>query len=185
MHRLGVLLLLAVFGAPGVLTPSAQAHVLRVDHDASKVQFTVSATMHGFTGRAAIRELSIEVPETEPLPSAVRLVVDVRQITTDNDTRDREMARWMNADAHPRIVFTLERIVSQESGYTASGLLEIAGVVRPISFPLEIQRTGSRWIFAGTAVVDHREHGLRQIRRFGLLTVSPFVEVSFHVEADT
>jgi polyisoprenoid-binding protein YceI len=184
MHRLGVSFVFFLLCVSGYSSFAKTMHALRVDQEAATLEFEVDATMHGFKGRAAIRELTIEVEKGSPLPSTVRLVVAVREIATGNGTRDREMARWMSADAFPNIVFTLEEIVSQGSGYTASGHLEIAGVVRPVSFPLEIRRTGSRWMFTGKAVVDHREHGLRQIRRLGLLTVSPFVEVSFHVEAD-
>jgi polyisoprenoid-binding protein YceI len=67
----------------------------------------------------------------------------------------------------------------------ATGDLTLHGITRPISFPVTFSNIGSRHTVDGTASIDHREWGLKIIRKFGVLKVDPTVKVTVHLEATT
>jgi polyisoprenoid-binding protein YceI len=175
MPRLFVPLLALVF------VSATNARPLQVDHAASEITFEARATMHRFSGTAESWTLDVDVSADGSQPKAARLVLELDGLKTGNESRDEEMMRWMERAEYPTIEFVLTGIASREGGYTATGDLTLHGVSRPISIPVSISGEGGRWSLEGRVAIDHREYGLKQFRKLGLLSVAPRVDVHFRI----
>ncbi|BET68591.1 hypothetical protein ASA1KI_35090 [Opitutales bacterium ASA1] len=164
-----------------VFASATNARPLHVDQAASEITFEAKATMHRFSGKAESWTLDVDLSADGLQPTAARLVLDLDGLKTGNESRDEEMMRWMERAEHPTIEFVLTGIASREGGYTASGNLTLHGVSRPISIPVSIEEAGGRLSLEGRIAIDHREYGLKQFRKLGLLSVAPRVDVHFRI----
>jgi polyisoprenoid-binding protein YceI len=149
--------------------------------DSLEVSVDVKATMHSFTARVTGGELALTTDAAGAIDSAT-FTFEWSGVKTDNEKRDREMLDWIRADEHPKGAFTLKAIETRDSGTFATGTLEFHGNTREIEFPVTIAPAGAARRVSGEAKIDHREWGLKQIKKFGLLTVNPTVTVRFKFE---
>ncbi|HUG10681.1 MAG TPA: YceI family protein [Opitutaceae bacterium] len=157
-------------GTPvGVVPESLEVHV------------AVKATMHSFTARVTGGELAITTDAAGAIDSAT-FTFDWSGVKTDNDKRDREMLEWVRAEEHPKGTFTLKAIEAGTEGTFASGTLELHGNSREIEFPVMIEPAGAGFRVSGEATLDHREWGLKQIKKFGMFSVNPTVTIRFKFE---
>lgn len=146
------------------------------------VSVAVKATMHSFTATVAGGDLAVTGDAaTRTIDSAV-YKFPWSGVTTGNRKRDAEMLEWVRADDHPDGVFTLRAIETRPAGTVATGRLEFFGKSREIEFPVTIEPAGAGLRVSGEATLDHRQWGLKQFRKLGLLSVNPTVTVRFKFE---
>jgi polyisoprenoid-binding protein YceI len=146
-----------------------------------EVNVAVKATMHSFTANVTNGDLTVTTDAAGAIASAT-FIFEWSGVKTDNDKRDREMLEWLRASEYPKGTFTLKTIETRDTGTFATGTLEFHGNSREIEFPVTIEPSGAGARVSGEAKLDHREWGLKQIKKFGLLTVNPTVTVRFTFE---
>lgn len=169
---------------PILLTTAALAagNPVSVVSNSLEVTVAVKANVDAFTATVVGGELSVTAdPATNTIQSAV-YSFDWAGVKTGKDKRDQEMLEWAEAETHPKGVFTLTAIETRPAGTVAKGTLEFHGVTREIEFPVAIAASGAGFKVSGTATIDHRDWGLKQIRKFAIFTVNPIVTVSFKFE---
>jgi len=91
------------------------------------------------------------------------LVVDAESINTKNKKRDVHLrsADFFLSEKHPKITFSVDKVVPAGEGVTVSGSLTVRDSTRPISFPATVVLTGDGEITLDAAVeVDRSEFGL-------------------------
>jgi len=84
-------------------------------------------------------------------------------VDTKNKKRDTHLRsdEFFNADAHPQIIFTVERIEVDDEGATAAGTLEIAGRQRPLTVPVSVVAGAGDTVELDTEIdIDRSEFGL-------------------------
>lgn len=167
------LALLPVFAAAGPLV---------VDPASVKIEITVRATMHGFTGKLDTTTVTLDGDAASIAAATVRFAW--ADLKTGDTARDKEMLAWATAQS-PEGVFLLGKLTpaSAAGTFTASGSLALNGQTHEISFPATIAKTAAGWAVSGTATIDHRNWGLPKIRKFGMLTVNPVVTITFALAA--
>jgi len=92
-----------------------------------------------------------------------RIAVASASIDTRNTKRDVHLrsADMLDSDAHPEIVFTVERITPAGDQATVAGTLQIRGRTRPITFPATITASGEDEVRIEADVhIDRSEYGL-------------------------
>lgn len=162
-------------------TLGAAPRQLVLDPAASQVTFAVHATVDSFVGTVPAFTLDATIPDGAELPDHAVFSTAVTALKTGKDARDREMLRWLESEKFPQLVFTLRALTPDNGNFRADGDLLLHGVTKPISVPVTIERAGDRLTIRGDAVVDHRDFGLKVIRKFAMLTVRPEVKVAFAV----
>lgn len=170
--------------ALAVASAHAASHRLKVDHAASKVEFSSRATMHGFTGSIESWELDLRITDGAELPDVVVFTGNGASMTTAHGKRDAEMHHWMEHDKFPDVQFTLLRFSGTPEARVAEGELTLHGVSLSVAIPVTLERHGNSLTVSGGTVLDTTRFGLPQFRKFGVLTVAPEVKVSFHVTGD-
>ena len=154
---------------------------VRVVPDSLNVNVAVKATMHSFTAHVTGGELAVATNAEGAIDSA-SFTFEWSGVKTKDEKRDREMLEWVHAEEHPKGTFVLKALEKRADGTFATGTLELSGNSREIEFPVTIEPAGPGFRVSGEAKIDHREWGLKQIKKFGLFTVSPTVTVSFKFE---
>ena len=69
--------------------------------------------------------------------------------------------------------------VAPDGQGVANGNLTFHGTTALVEFPVNVTKAGDTYTITGEASVDHRQWGLKKIRKLGLLTVDPVVKVRF------
>jgi len=91
------------------------------------------------------------------------LVVDAESIDTKNKKRDVHLRSgdFFLSEKHPKITFSMDKMVPAGEGVTVSGSLTVRESTRPISFPATVALAGDWEItLDATAEVDRSEFGL-------------------------
>lgn len=115
-----------------------------------------SATAVGRTGRVGG---SLTVAGTQL--SAVRITVDLSDITTNDGRRDRAVQRALNTGAHPEAVFELTEPVElggaagagESFSGRAVGVLTVNDIPVPTTFDIQAQLRGELLVVVGSAGV--------------------------------
>lgn len=162
--------------------------------DPSHTSIAFAVRHMGFaTVRGTLKVISgsIELDE-KGAPRAIQAVIDATSITTHDANRDAHLrsADFLNADAHPEIVFKSGKIEPRGDKYLAHGELSIRGASKPVALELEtsealIDPWGNRRV-AGSASgkLNRKDWGLtwNQILEAGALLVGE--EVRFTIDAE-
>ena len=169
----------------GLAAPLAGEPVrLGVDRGASRLAARVEATGHAFD--AVVTDYEVDLrwdPNAEAIVSA-RLSFDFAAVKTGNARRDREMLKWLNHGEYPRAEFVLMELTRDATEtLQARGRLKLHSVEREVVFPVQVTRIDRTIRVQGTAQIDHREWGLKQIRTFLVMTVDPTLAVAIDLRA--
>ena len=158
----------------------ATATPLVVDPASVKIEVTVKATMHGFTGKLDTAGVTLEGDAATGAITTATVRFAWADLKTGDKARDKEMLVWATGKS-PEGVFTLTKLTptAEADTFTVAGSLALNGQTQDLSFPVKIARTAAGWTIAGETKIDHRDWGLPKIRKFGLLTVDPIVTITF------
>lgn len=177
----------------GVLTPaSAQEEpgatgepgevVFRLDPEASRVTFTLGATLHSVEGSFAVSRGEVRF-DPESGDASGEIVVDVTSGDTGKEGRDEDMhEKVLESRQHSRAVLTPTRVEGSvpESGsgrITLRGSLRLHGSTHEISIPTEVRVEGDQVKATGTFRVPYVEWGMKDPSKF-LLRVDKHVDVT-------
>jgi polyisoprenoid-binding protein YceI len=179
----------AVLAAVLGLAP-AGAHAapqeLRLEPDATKIRFTLGATLHTAEGSLKLERGALRFdPDTGSAEGEI--VVDATSAETGLAMRDENMHRdVLESVRYPRIVFRAERleVLRRDAGSAEVrllGQLEMHGTTRPFAIPAKLDDRGDRIGIASSFRVDYVDWGIVDYSTF-LLRVDRFVDVTVEAE---
>ncbi len=185
--RAAVLVLAAGFAAAAATPPQAAAERRIVfDPEASRIEFTLGATLHTVRGSARLAAGAITLDLAGAATGgrlAGEIVVDARSAETGNRKRDRDMhEKVLESEEHPRIVFRPESFegalaAAGASRVTVRGRLEIHGAEHALAVPADVSVEGDRIGVSATFEVPYVEWGMRDPSKL-FLRVAKSVEVA-------
>lgn len=90
------------------------------------------------------------------------LKVNVASISTGNALQNKHAKgeEWFDSEKHPTIEFTSTKIEKSESGYLATGKLEIRGVKKDVKVPVTFVKKGSKGTFVAKFSVNRLDYGV-------------------------
>jgi len=162
---------------------SAAEQVLRLDPAASRVGFTLDATLHSAEGTLPLREGEIGVDLAAGTAHG-RLVFDATRAETGNQGRDRKMHEEVLESArYPEIVFTVSGASADldaagTGAVTLQGTLAIHGSQHPCTVTGRVRREGDRVTADGSLVIPYVAWGMHDPSAF-VLRVAKEVVVHF------
>jgi polyisoprenoid-binding protein YceI len=167
-------------------TPASEARTLTLDPAATKITFTLGATLHTVEGSV---ELSHGEVRFDPAGGAAsgEVVMEARTAQTGNSSRDARMQREVLESARfPTIVFraeSLELLSRSEAGAQVRlrGSLDLHGRSLPFELPAALTARGDRVSIAATFRVPYVDWGIEDPSNF-LLRVDRFVDVAVKAE---
>ncbi len=120
--------------------------------------------------RGTISVVTGTVEIVEPAGCVIHVKLDAASFDTGNPTRDRQVrsARFLDAERHPLLVFTADRLDLAGENPMVTGALTVGQATRPVA--LTIDRTSAKTHAGGwfevtaTTVVDRVEFGLTAAR---------------------
>ncbi len=167
-----------VSGSAGVKpsAPLSTAWVYRVDPSQSSARFIVRArsffmpeTVHG-RGGAISGQIRVGTGSAPPVTGSLAIVAST--LKSGVRARDAKMRDVLRVKKSPLITFTITGVdpfktAALDAGgltVTAHGILSVAGMARPLSFPVFARREaqGSRLILSGTAVTGFKDFKLNK-----------------------
>lgn len=166
----------------------AQESVITLDPAATKIEFTLAATMHMVHGTFKLKNGEIHWdPATGHVSGAI--VIDATSGNTDNTSRDKNMhMQILESAKFPEIVFTPAQIkgaILKEG----SSQIEVLGVIRlhgqddPVTLTFAVLPAAGGSLQASTQfAVPYVKWGLKNPSTF-LLHVSDTVNVEIHATA--
>ena len=122
---------------------------------------TVPATLTATSG-------SIEI-DADHRVAAVEVVADARSYTSSNAKRDTHVrsADFLDADAHPNLVFTAERVDEADAGYAVAGSVRVKAQSCPITVEIrDVDIDAGRGSFTATATLDRSALGVDKLPAF-------------------
>lgn len=156
----------------------------------SSFKFTGKSFLHSFQGQAQDITGSASVSAgAKPFVQSAKLVFKTTALTTFNKDRDGKMKEWLHVDAHPDIVFQLQKVTPVSGDYkvataadpakfTVTGVLSINGVEQAISEETTGWRDKNHLVVTGQTVIDTLKFGLPQIR-LAVITVATDVKAEY------
>jgi polyisoprenoid-binding protein YceI len=147
-----VLALAGALFAAGPAPVAAEETAFTLDPAASRVTFTLQATLHTVEGSFRVVEGEVRF---DPVTGAAsgRVMVDAASGDTGNPKRDRDLHRIvLESERHPRAVLAPTRLdgALPEEGtgrLTLAGELTLHGAAHRVTIPLRVTRRGG-WLTA-------------------------------------
>ena len=159
---------------------------MKIDGTSNVHDWTVDAQKMNMTLNFAAEALQSENPQN-PVES-LTFTVPVEQLESGKGGMNRRMYDALKKDDHPNISFELSSAIVEQanadsSSFTlnATGTLNIAGVSKEVSFPVEgaIQSDGT-YSFSGSHEIDMTEYNVEPpSAMFGAIKCGEMVTVKF------
>ncbi|MEL6890144.1 MAG: YceI family protein [Actinomycetota bacterium] len=136
--------------------------------DPSATTITVSARKLGvFTVPATLAVVSgtIDIDDDHHVTN-VDIVADASSYTSKNPKRNEHItgADFLDADAHPTIVFRAHQVTPSNSGLTSKGTVTIKGRTAPIDVAVSaVEVAETAGAFVATATVDRNTIGVDKL----------------------
>jgi polyisoprenoid-binding protein YceI len=110
------------------------------------------------------------------------VTIDVNSIETGNKLKNKHArgTHWFDAEKYPLIHFVSSSIAKTDTGYVASGELEMHGVKKPLNIPFRFEKAGDSALFRGRFKIDRGEFGIGESK--GKASDSTEVEVMVPVK---
>jgi polyisoprenoid-binding protein YceI len=166
-----------------------------LDSKLTSIKFTGHAFLHSFEGQAQDFEGGAQIDPANP-NYVTDAVIDLAaaRLTTFQTTRDRNMKKWLDAPANPRIEYRLEKIEcvsgipveatrAHPATFTVQGDFTLNRTTRPVTAAVTGWREKGLLIVTGTTTLDTTDYGLPIIRQM-FMTVDKDVQVSFRLVFD-
>lgn len=149
----------------------AQGVTYQLDPAKTKIEFTVSATMHTVHGSFQLQSGLIHFnPSTGEAGGVV--VVDVKSGDTGNDGRDRKMHREvLQSDRYPQATFKPTRVgggldLKQNPTVEVQGVLTLHGTDHPLTLSVPVQQIGDQLNVSMHLVIPYVSWGLKNPSTF-------------------
>jgi polyisoprenoid-binding protein YceI len=165
---------------------SGSPRTLTLDPAASRVSFTLGATLHTVKGEARLTEGEIRFDPSAGTATG-RIVIDATSLVTHDEKRDRTMhAEVLESAEYPRIVFEATGIEGKftedgESEIRLVGTFSIHGEPHDFVLPARVSASNGRVTGACEFSVPYVEWGMKNPSVF-VLRVKKVVEVSVEIE---
>ena len=147
----------------------------------STIQVTVKATGDNFVATLTQFDGTIDAQEANGAPRSATVTWDFKNLKTGNKSRDKEMLQWLEHSRFPTAKFTLKNCEQHDGKWTATGELQMHGMSKTLSFPLDIKRVGAGTVYKADFTLDHRDFGLEKIVKFLVLKVDPLLAIHFEL----
>jgi polyisoprenoid-binding protein YceI len=159
------------------LALSAADRVLKIDKTRSYVDVAVDATVN-FTARLEKYETDFSVDAAGKIKTA-RLSFKFADLKTGEAKRDEAMIEWLGGgEPAGRFEVLLVALAPDGQGQVA-GKLTMNGQSQRVEFPVNISKDEGVYKITGECGLDHRQWGLKVIRKAYLFKVNPLLNVRF------
>jgi polyisoprenoid-binding protein YceI len=120
--------------------PAADGTVLPFN-EGSMIGWVGSKVTGSHTGGFHTFEGHVNLVDNDPTRSSVNVTIDVNSLWSDTDklTGHLKSPDFFDVATYPTATFESTSIVAAESGYVATGNLNLHGVEKSVSFPVEIR----------------------------------------------
>lgn len=179
--------ILATFLLLGVETPLAAQEtsgqtVLQLDPDASKITFTLGATLHTVEGSFNVSRGVVRF-DPESGEASGEIVADVTSGDTGKQGRDEDMhEKVLESNRYPQAVLTPTRVEGSlpQSGsgkVTLRGTLKLHGSTHEVSIPTQVTVQGDRVEAIGSFRIPYVDWGMKDPSKL-FLSVDEHVDVT-------
>ncbi|MCI0531490.1 MAG: YceI family protein [candidate division Zixibacteria bacterium] len=130
-----LIVLLLAFGAAPLL-----AQTFEIDRGHSSVGFSIRHIVSKVKGRFTAFSGTIVYDSSKIENSSVSVTIDAASINTDNEKRDGHLksADFFEVEKYPQITFRSIKVFKQKDLLMLTGLLNMHGVEKEITFPFEV-----------------------------------------------
>ncbi len=99
--------------------------------------YSIKFTSPNPSGAFTSLQGNIAFDENNLSASKFEVLVDVESINTGNGLKNRhaKSEKWFDAKKHPTIKFTSSKVTKASIGYELTGIMEIHGIQKEITFP--------------------------------------------------
>jgi polyisoprenoid-binding protein YceI len=154
--------------SPPVLAQDAPAAVFTFNPSATKIQFTLAATLHTVHGTMNLKSGQIRFDPASGAASG-EVIVDATSAETGNKSRDRRMHKEILQSArYPRIIFIAQRLIGTirpegASHVELSGLFGLEGRQHPMTLRINVTREVANGLIHATAIfaVPYAQWGVK------------------------
>jgi len=172
-----------------LLATAAEAQVRRWAPlaEKSEVGFAASFPLGNFNGTTREVEGQLAADPAD-LQAGVTgyVLVKAANLHTGSGGRDRDMQRALSVDRFPDIRFTVQRVAASFPSatdradvlLTITGLMQIHGIERPVTFPARLRLRDDKIWVRGEAELKMSDYGVKPPSHF-LLSVKDRVVASF------
>jgi polyisoprenoid-binding protein YceI len=168
------------------LPAAAAEQTLRLDPAATKIGFTLGATLHTADGSVSLASGEIRF-DVESGAASGEIVIDAKSASTGLASRDRNMhADVLESEKHPRIVFRPQRLAllrrdAASADVELSGVLEMHGEEHPLVLPARVSFAGERVAIEAGFRVPYVDWGMADYSTL-ILRVDRYVDVTLASE---
>jgi polyisoprenoid-binding protein YceI len=141
--------LLVAASALGGVPAAAEELRLVLDPAATRIAFSVDATLHTVRGTARLERGEVRFDPASGAASG-EIVIDARSAETGNGSRDRDMHRKVLGSAEfPQIVLEIERVSGRfepagQSDLRLHGQIRLRGGAHPVEIPVQAEAAGEK-----------------------------------------
>jgi len=198
MPRLKILSLPAVLGLAVALAAPAGAQTavpaagaaknaaFELDPKATRVAFTLGATMHTVHGTIRAERGSLRIDPATGTGTG-EIVLDAASAQTGNAARDKDMhQKVLETAKHPEIVWRIDRVegfprdgAARSARITLTGSLAIHGASHPLTVPAELTLSGDKATATAALKIPYVAWGMADPSSF-VLRVDKEVAVEVH-----
>ena len=172
---------------------SAAPETLRIDPNHSNVGFSIRHLFARVNGRFTGYEGTVAFDAAAPAASSVDVTIQAASITTQNDTRDKDLRsdNFFDVAKYPTLTFKSTRVERKgKDAFVLHGDLTIKGVTKPVQLPFQIAGAvkdpwgNTRFGIEAQTKINRRDFGINYGNAFaGGLDVGNEVTISLRLEA--
>jgi len=174
------ILALIVFIA--VSPPGLWASEFKVDKKRSSVTVDVKATGDDFTAHLEDYMVHIMIDDGTHQPTNAVFKWDFKNLKTGKDKRDEKMLEWMGVPKYSQASFTFEKWEVKKGETYATGIMEMHGIKKSLTFPVTLKQEAKEMTIMGQAKMDYQDFNLKIIRMMLLFKVNPQLVISFELK---
>jgi polyisoprenoid-binding protein YceI len=170
--------ILAAAALSGLFSFRAVSNAWNVAQEGVKITFTMpEGKKHGgtITGLDATIDFN---PDSTDL-AVIKASVNVKELKADNEklTGHLMTADFFDAENHPKITFTGEKVTKSETGFVATGKLAMRDSVHTVNIPFTFEQEKGKAVMKGTLEVFAGDYGVGKKSSSGADKVIVTIEV--------
>lgn len=177
MKKTTTILATAAVLAAGLFAFTATDTKWTVNAQDAKIEFTMPNGKHG--GTVSGLDASFDFDPMHPELALLKATVDVKQLKADNEKLTAHLMTndFFDAEHHPTMTFTSEKVVANDSGFVVTGPLAIRDSVHTVSVPFTFKQDGNKATFKGSLDIFAGDYGVGQKSKAGNDRVLVSIEV--------